>query len=67
MSSTRKQTVEGVGSLRVRVVGLKPQTTYYYRVTSTESTGKSDGVESTVHTFTTPDLGERIVAYPKPD
>jgi hypothetical protein len=33
--------------------GLKPQTTYYYKVTSTESTGKSDGVESRVNQFTT--------------
>jgi phosphodiesterase/alkaline phosphatase D-like protein len=49
---------------RVRVVGLKPQTTYYYKVTSTESNGKSDGVESPVTQFTTPNPGERIVAYP---
>jgi phosphodiesterase/alkaline phosphatase D-like protein len=49
---------------RVRVVGLKPQTTYYYRVTSMESNGKSDGVESPVNQFTTPSPGERIVAFP---
>jgi phosphodiesterase/alkaline phosphatase D-like protein len=49
---------------RVRVPGLKPQTTYYYKVTSTESNGKSDGVESPVTQFTTPSPGERIVAYP---
>jgi phosphodiesterase/alkaline phosphatase D-like protein len=49
---------------RVRVVGLKPQTTYYYKVTSTESNGKSDGVESPVTQFTTPSPGERIVAFP---
>ena len=49
---------------RVRMAGLKPQTTYYYKVTSTESTGKSDGVESPVNQFTTPGPGERIVAYP---
>jgi phosphodiesterase/alkaline phosphatase D-like protein len=49
---------------RVRVGGLKPQTTYYYRVTSMESNGKSDGVESPVTQFTTPGPGERIVAYP---
>ena len=49
---------------RVRMPGLKPQTTYYYKVTSTESTGKSDGVESAVNQFTTPAPGERIVAYP---
>jgi phosphodiesterase/alkaline phosphatase D-like protein len=50
---------------RVRMEGLKPRTTYYYRVTSEESNGKSDGVKSTVNTFTTPGSGERIVAYPK--
>jgi phosphodiesterase/alkaline phosphatase D-like protein len=49
---------------RVRMPALKPQTTYYYKVTSTESTGKSDGVESRVNQFTTPGAGERIVAFP---
>jgi phosphodiesterase/alkaline phosphatase D-like protein len=49
---------------RVRMSGLKPQTTYYYKVTSTESTGKSDGVESRVNQFTTPSPGEQILAYP---
>jgi hypothetical protein len=49
---------------RVRMSGLKPQTTYYYKVTSTESDGQSDGVESSVNQFTTPAPGERIVAYP---
>ena len=52
---------------RVRVVGLKPRTTYYYRVTSEENNGKSDGVKSSVNKFTTPGAGERIVAYPKRD
>ena len=50
---------------RVRMEGLKPWTTYYYRVTSEESNGKSDGMKSTVNKFTTPSPGERIVAYPK--
>jgi phosphodiesterase/alkaline phosphatase D-like protein len=49
---------------RVRMGGLKPRTTYYYRVTSEEPNGKSDGVESSVKQFTTPAPGERIVAYP---
>jgi phosphodiesterase/alkaline phosphatase D-like protein len=49
---------------RVRVGGLKPRTTYYYRVTSMESNGKSDGVKSTINRFTTPGPGERIVLYP---
>jgi hypothetical protein len=44
--------------------GLRPQTTYYYKVTSTESNGKSDGMESSVNQFTTPGLGQRIVAFP---
>jgi hypothetical protein len=49
---------------RVRVEGLKPQTTYYFAVTSTGSDGESDGVESSVYQFTTPRPGERLVAYP---
>jgi hypothetical protein len=49
---------------RVRMEGLKPQTTYYYKVTSIDSAGESDGVESSVNQFTTPAPGERIVAYP---
>jgi phosphodiesterase/alkaline phosphatase D-like protein len=51
-------------TFRVRITGLKPQTTYYYRVTSEDSTGTSDSVKSTVSKFTTPAPGERIVAYP---
>jgi phosphodiesterase/alkaline phosphatase D-like protein len=47
---------------RVRVTGLTPRTTYYYRVTSMESNGTSDGVKSTVQQFTTPGPGERIVS-----
>ncbi len=49
---------------RVRVPGLKLRTTYYYKVTSTESNGKSDGVESAVHQFTTPGPGQLVVNYP---
>jgi hypothetical protein len=49
---------------RVRLTGLKPQTTYYYKVTSIDSAGTSDGVESPVKQFTTPAPGERIVANP---
>jgi phosphodiesterase/alkaline phosphatase D-like protein len=52
---------------RVRVVGLKPKTTYYYAVDSMESNGKSDGVKSPVRQFTTAAPGQRIVAYtPQP-
>lgn len=38
---------------RVRLDNLKPWTTYYYRVDSMESNGKSDGVTSPVQSFTT--------------
>ncbi len=33
---------------------LKPKTTYYYTVDSTQATGKSDGVKSPVRHFSTP-------------
>jgi purple acid phosphatase-like protein len=49
---------------RVRIPGLKPQTTYYYWVTSMGADGRSDGVKSAVNRFTTPAPGERIVANP---
>ena len=39
---------------RVRIDGLKPRTTYYYAVDSTEANGKGDGVKSAVKHFTTP-------------
>jgi hypothetical protein len=48
---------------RVRMQDLKPQTTYYYTVTSMGSGGASDRVESAVNHFTTPAPGERIVNY----
>ena len=51
-------------TFRVRIEGLKPQTTYYYTVTSEESNGTSDGVKSTVREFITPATGERIVGRP---
>src|SRR5467141_2118386 len=38
---------------RVRIEGLKPGTTYYYRVDSIEANGKDDGVTSKVNTFKT--------------
>jgi phosphodiesterase/alkaline phosphatase D-like protein len=52
---------------RVRLQGLKPRTTYYYKVTSEESSGTSDGVKSAVHKFTTPAPGEVIVGDLKRD
>jgi hypothetical protein len=39
---------------RVRMDDLPPRTTYYYKVESIESNGKSDGVTSAVKHFTTP-------------
>ena len=41
-------------TFRVQMRGLEPRTTYYYTVASMESNGKSDGVKSEVHQFTTP-------------
>ena len=38
---------------RVRIAGLKPQTTYYYTVESTSATGVNDGVSSPIRTFET--------------
>jgi hypothetical protein len=38
---------------RVRMDDLKPRTTYYYRVGSMDANGTSDGVTSSVNTFTT--------------
>ena len=49
---------------RVRLNGLKPKTTYYYKVTSMGSDGRSDGEESAVNRFTTPGPGEVIAASP---
>src|ERR1700751_3592865 len=39
---------------RVRVDGLKPQTTYYYTVDSEQANGQSDGVKTGVAHFTNP-------------
>ena len=51
---------------RVRMQGLNPQTTYYYKVTSTGSGGQSDGVDSPVDHFTTPAPGQVTSAHPPP-
>ena len=50
---------------RVRIPGLKSQTTYYYWVTSMGGNGTSDGVKSAVDQSTTPAPGQRIVANPQ--
>jgi phosphodiesterase/alkaline phosphatase D-like protein len=39
---------------RVRVDGLEPHTTYYYKVDSEQANGTSDGVASPVNKFSTP-------------
>jgi phosphodiesterase/alkaline phosphatase D-like protein len=39
---------------RVRLDGLKPQTTYYYRVDSKGANGEAGGVKCTIKHFTTP-------------
>src|SRR5437868_12965957 len=39
---------------RVRLVDLKPQTTYYYKISSMGEDGESDGVEGPLSHFTTP-------------
>jgi len=39
---------------RVRVDGLRPKTTYYYKVDSADARGRSDGVISGIKTFMTP-------------
>ena len=51
---------------RVRMVDLKPQTTYYYKVSSMGANGGSDGVEGPVSKFTTPPPGEVVNNYPQP-
>ncbi len=56
---------ESETTFRVRLGGLAPYTTYYYRVGSFESTGVSDGVTSAVAQFTTPGVGERVATRPQ--
>ena len=52
---------------RVRVDGLQPHTTYYYRVISVEGDGSEDGVQGAdLGRLTMPGPGGGIVAYPQP-
>jgi chitodextrinase len=51
----------------VRVDSLKPQTTYYYKVTSMGGNGQSDGVESSVNHFTSAAPGQVTSAFPQPE
>jgi hypothetical protein len=50
-------------TFRVRLDDLESRTTYYYRVDSEESTGRSDGVKSPIRKFTTP-APEQVRANP---
>jgi len=52
---------------RVRLQDLKPDTTYYYKVTSMGTDGRSDGVESSVNHFTTAAPGQQTSAHPPPE
>jgi phosphodiesterase/alkaline phosphatase D-like protein len=52
---------------RVRLQGLKPDTTYYYKVTSMGYDGVSDRVESSVNHFTTAAPGQVTSAHPPPE
>ena len=52
---------------RVRMDGLKPATTCYYKVTSIGYDGVSDGVESSVRQFTTAAPGQVTSAFPPPE
>jgi phosphodiesterase/alkaline phosphatase D-like protein len=52
---------------RVRMQGLNPDTTYYYKVTSMGYDGVSDGVESPVNHFTTAAPGQVTSAHPPPE
>src|SRR5215468_11831560 len=49
---------------RVRMPGLKPQTTYYYKVNSPDSNEKRDGVESSVKGCARAGPGEGMVGCP---
>jgi phosphodiesterase/alkaline phosphatase D-like protein len=62
LNQTHPETV-----FRVRMDGLKPDTTYYYKVTSMGYDGVSDGVESSVHQFTTAAPGQQTSAHPPPE
>ena len=54
-------------TFRVRMDGLKPAMTYYYKITSMGYDGVSDGVESSVHQFTRAAPGQVASAFPPPE
>jgi hypothetical protein len=49
---------------RVRLIGLRPGTTYYYWVTSMGADGATDPVKSGINQFTTPPPGKVVIADP---
>jgi Purple acid Phosphatase, N-terminal domain len=51
---------------RVRLIDLKPQTTYYYWVTSMGGSGRIDPIKSGINHFTTAAPGRVINLYPQP-
>lgn len=51
---------------RVRLIGLKPETTYYYWVTSMGADGMADPVKSGINQFTTPPPGKVIIVDTQP-
>ncbi|MBV8521843.1 MAG: fibronectin type III domain-containing protein [Acetobacteraceae bacterium] len=51
---------------RVRIQNLKPQTTYYCKVTSRDGNGNNTGPESDLYQFTTMEEGGRYVKYGQP-
>jgi phosphodiesterase/alkaline phosphatase D-like protein len=53
--------------LRVRIEGLKPLTTYYYRVASAQREDVNDAEKSPIEKFSTPGPGQRIIAFPQPE
>ncbi|MBX3156076.1 MAG: fibronectin type III domain-containing protein [Deltaproteobacteria bacterium] len=49
-------------TFRVRLTGLRPGTTYYFRAAAVDGKGAPDGAESGLGTFTMPGAGERFPA-----
>lgn len=49
---------------RVRLIHLKPQTTYYYWVTSARADGMLDPVKSGINKFSTPPHGKLTIVGP---
>jgi phosphodiesterase/alkaline phosphatase D-like protein len=52
-SHIRLNQIHRYTTFRVRIEELQPKTTYYYKVDSVDARGASDGIISTLKTFTT--------------